>query len=121
MADELTRRIIGAAIEVHQCLGPGLLESIYETALCHELELRFLTYEKQKHINIIYKDFPIKGQRIDLIVEKQIILELKAVSEIKPLFVAQTLSYLKATKLRKALIINFNSYKLTEGIRRVSL
>jgi GxxExxY protein len=121
MADELTKDIIGAAIEVHQHLGPGLLESIYEAALCHELNLRPILYEKQKRIEILYKSVPIKGQRIDLVVENKVILELKAVSRITPFFISQTLSYLKAAKIRKALIINFNTRKLTEGIKRVSL
>jgi len=121
MADILTREIIGAAIEVHRHLGPGLLESIYEAALCHEFKLRSIKYEKQKRIKIIYKGMPIKGQRLDLVIESKVILELKAASKITPLFIAQTLSYLKATNLRTALIINFNARKLTEGIKRVSL
>lgn len=121
MADILTREIIGAAIEVHRHLGPGLLESIYEAALCHEFKLRSIKYEQQKHIDIIYKRARIKGQRIDLVIESSVILELKAVNQITPIFIAQTLSYLKATNLGTALIINFNARILSEGIKRVSL
>ena len=121
MADILTREIIGAAIEVHRHLGPGLLESIYEAALCHEFKLRSIKYEKQKHIDIIYKRARIKGQRIDLVVENTVILELKTAARITPLFIAQTLSYMKAANLGTALIINFNARILTEGIKRVSL
>jgi len=121
MANILTREIIGAAIEVHRHLGPGLLESIYEAALCHEFKLRSIKYEKQKHIDIIYKHTRIKGQRIDLVIESSVIIELKAVNQITPLFIAQTLSYLKAANLGTALIINFNARILTEGIKRVSI
>jgi len=121
MADDLTNRIIGAAIEVHRHLGPGLLESIYEAALCHEFDLRRVNYEKQKRIDIIYKGIPIKGQRIDLIVANEVVLELKATNNFSELFISQTLSYLKATDLRKALIINFAKQRLIEGIKRVSL
>jgi len=85
MADILTREIIGAAIEVHRHLGPRLLESIYEAALCHEFKLRSIKYEQQKHIDIIYKRARIKGQRIDLVIESSVILELKAVNQITPL------------------------------------
>jgi len=121
MADELTGRIIAAAIEVHRYLGPGLLESVYEAALCHEFDLRHLSFERRRCIDIVYKDIPIKGQRIDLVVGNEVIVELKAVSQQHPVFISQTLSYLKATGLKKALIINFGERRLTDGIKRVSL
>ena len=79
MSDALTEKIIAAAIEVHRHLGPGLLESIYEHALCHELELRGLGVQQQVEVDVVYKDKRIKGQRVDLIVESQVIVELKAV------------------------------------------
>lgn len=121
MADEMTGRIIGAAIEVHKHLGPGLLESIYEAALCHELGLRRIPYERQRRIDIVYKGLPIKGQRIDLVVANEVIVELKAVMQQHRIVLAQTLSYLKATGLRRALVINFGECRLTDGIKRVSL
>ncbi|MGV3608880.1 MAG: GxxExxY protein [Planctomycetaceae bacterium] len=77
MADELTEQILGAAIEVHRILGPGLLESIYEAALCHELTLRGLSFERQLEIELVYKGLRIKGQRLDLLVENAVIVEIK--------------------------------------------
>lgn len=121
MSKEITKNIISAAIEVHRHLGPGLLESIYESALCHELELRKLIYENQKEIDVYYKGIWIKGQRIDIIVENEVIVELKATNHFNELFISQTLSYLKASGLSKALIINFAKRRLIEGIKRVSL
>ena len=118
--DSLTREIIGAAIEVHRELGPGLLESIYEEALCVELELRGLTYARQVGIDVVYKARVIKGQRIDIIVEKEVVIEVKSLSKVPDLVLAQILSYLKATGLKRGLIINFGEKRLVEGIRRVS-
>lgn len=79
---EVTEKVIGAAIEVHRILGPGLLESIYEEALCIELSLRGIQYERQKEVNVIYKGRAIKGQRIDILVEGELIVELKAVANL---------------------------------------
>lgn len=121
MADKLTGIIIASAIEVHRILGPGLLESIYEEALCHELVLRGLSVERQVGIDVIYKGKVIKGQRIDILVEKQVIVELKSVSHLPEVAMAQTLSYLKVTGLRRALLINFGEKKLVDGIKRISL
>jgi GxxExxY protein len=118
--DDLTREIIGAAIEVHRALGPGLLESIYEEALCVELELRGLTYARQVGVDVIYKERVIKGQRIDIIVEKEVVIEVKSLSKVPELVLAQILSYLKATGLKRGLIINFGEKRLVDGIRRVS-
>jgi GxxExxY protein len=121
MKDEVTERVIGAAIEVHRVLGPGLLESIYEEALCTEFSLRNIFYERQKEVEIIYKGNPIKGQRIDLLVERQLVIELKAVANLPEVATAQALSYLKATGLKKALLINFSATRLVDGIKRISL
>jgi len=121
MADKLTEAIIGAAIEVHKILGPGLLESIYEEALCHELVLRGLSVKRQVKIDIAYKGKIIKGQRIDILVEDQVIVELKSVSTLPEVAMAQTLSYLRASGLKRALLINFGEKKLIDGIKRISL
>lgn len=121
MPDALTEKVIGAALEVHHILGPGLLESIYEEALCEELFLRKINYEKQKEVDILYKGKIIKTQRIDMIIENELIVELKAVTIVPEIVMAQTLSYLKATGLKRAIIINFYETSLVKGIRRISL
>ena len=121
MADDLTEKIIGAAIEVHKTLGCGLLESIYEEALAHELCLRSIPHERQIGVDVIYKGLTIKGQRLDLLVEKQVIVELKSVSKLPDVALAQVLSYLKATGLKRALLINFGERLLKDGIKRTSL
>lgn len=121
MHDKLTEKIIGAAIEVHRHLGPGLLESIYEEALCHELKLRNISVQRQFEIDVLYKDIAIKGQRLDLLVENSVVIELKSVRKLPEIAMAQTLSYLKATGLKRALLINFGEKTLVEGINRISL
>ena len=108
MSDDLTEKIIGAAIEVHRLLGPGLLESIYEEALYHELQLRQLRTVRQVEVDVRYKGIVIQGQRLDMLVEEQVV-------------VAQTLSYLKATGLKRALLLNFGEARLFDGIKRISL
>lgn len=118
--DQLTQQIIGAAIEVHKSLGPGLLESIYEEALCYELELRGLSITRQVGINVVYKDRVIKGQRIDLIVEQEVVGEIKSLSKLPEVTMAQILSYLKATGLKRGLIINLGEKRLIDGVKRVS-
>jgi len=117
----LITEVIGAAIEVHRNLGPGFIESVYEYALCHELELRDIPYERQKEILVPYKDITISGQRLDLLVDGRLILELKAVEEISKVHEAQILSYLKSTGTRIGLIINFNVKRLKDGLRRMVL
>ena len=117
----LITEVIGAAIEVHRNLGPGFIESVYEYALCHELELRDIPYERQKEILVPYKDITISGQRLDLLVDGRLILELKAVEEISKVHEAQILSYLKSTGIRIGLIINFNVKHVKDGIRRMVL
>ncbi len=121
MSDELTEAIIGAAIEVHRLLGPGLLESIYEEALCHELGLRGLDAQRQVEVDVIYKDIAIKGQILDILVADEVVLELKAVSKLPDVATAQTLSYLKATELKRGLLLNFGEKRLVDGIKRISL
>jgi GxxExxY protein len=119
--DPLTEQIIAAAIEVHRILGPGLLESVCEEALCHELALRGMSIERQKEIDVIYKDKTIKGQRLDLIVNKEVIVEIKSVRRLEDVFTAQLLSYLKSTGLKRGLLINFGQQRLVEGVKRLSL
>ena len=121
MKDELTERIIGAAIEVHRILGPGLLESIYEEALCHELTLREIPCQRQVESDVNYKNKIIKGQKLDLLVNSEVVVELKAVSKLPEVALAQTLSYLKATGLKRGLLINFGESRLIDGVKRVSL
>ena len=119
--DHLTERIIGAAIEVHRHLGPGLLESIYEEALCHELTLRGIPHERQKAVDVVYKGTIIKGQRLDLVVAGAVVVEVKCVRRVEDAFVAQVLSYLKSTGLHRGLLINFGARQLVRGIQRLSL
>jgi len=121
MGDELTEKIIGAAIEVHRILGPGLLESIYEEALCHELSLRNIKFERQACVDIIYKGKIIKGQRLDLLVEEEVVIEIKSVQNLPEVAVSQVLSYLKSTGLTRALLINFAGKTLMDGLKRISL
>ena len=121
MSDFLTQKIIGAAIEVHKTLGCGLLESIYEAALCYEFELQGINFQRQVEIDVIYKGVAIKGQRIDLPVENEVIIEIKSLAKLPEVATAQTLSYLKATALKRALLINFGEKRLVEGIKRISL
>jgi len=119
--DPLTERIIGAAIKVHRHLGPGLLESIYEEALCVEMGLRDIPFKRQVPVDVVYKGHTIKGQIVDLLVEDQVVVELKAVSRLPQVATAQVLSYLKATNLRRGLLINFGMSRLVDGIKRLVL
>ena len=119
--DALTEKIIGCAIEVHRQLGPGLLESTYESALCVELELAGLKFQRQLIYPISYKGRVIGEHRIDLIVERAVILEIKSVDRHDPVFEAQLLTYLKITGLHRGLLINFNSRLLKDGIKRFVL
>ncbi len=119
--DHLTERIIGAAIEVHRVLGPGLLESIYEQALEVELNSRGIACARQVSVDIVYKEHVLKGQRLDMLVADEVIVEAKAVAKLPDVAVAQVLSYLKATKLRRALLLNFGCSRMVAGIKRISL
>jgi GxxExxY protein len=120
--DPRTAPIIGAAIEVHRALGPGLLESAYEECLCHELHLQGLRFERQVDLPVSYKGLLLScGYKIDLIVEQEVVLELKAVEAILPIHEAQLLTYLKLSGKHVGLLINFNTPILTRGIRRIVL
>ena len=118
--NDLTKQIIGAAIEVHRHLGPGLLESAYETCLAYELERLELSIERQKSLPIIYKDIQLDhGYRIGLLVDKRVVVELKAIEQITPVHEAQILSYLKFSGCQIGLLFNFNVSLLKDGgIRR---
>ncbi len=120
MKDFLTQKILGAAIEVHKNLGRGLLESIYEEALYVELELRRVGFERQVEIDIVYKGKSIKGQRVDLLVEKEVVVEIKSLSKVPEFATAQVLSYLKGTGLKRGLLINFGEKTLVAGVKRIS-
>jgi len=120
--NDVTGQVIGAAIEVHKTLGPGLLESIYEECLCIELGNRSIPFERQKEINIEYKGNTLEAKfRLDLVVCKLVVVELKTVDELAPIHDAQILSYLKLTGLKVGLLINFNVPVLKEGIKRLAL
>ena len=119
--NKITSGIIGCAIEVHRNLGPGLLESIYEGALCCELEEKKISYKRQVSIPIIYKEKNLGDHRLDLLVENEVIVELKAVEKHNPVFDAQLLSYLRLTDKKIGLLINFNVPLLKKGIKRIIL
>ena len=121
MADQLTEKIIAAAIEVHKTLGPGLLESIYEEALCHEFELRDIEYKRQVAVDVEYKGKLITGQRMDLIVDNCVVIELKSSKNLPEVATAQLLSYLKATGLKRGLLLNFGEKQMISGVKRISL
>jgi GxxExxY protein len=119
---EVTEQIIGAAIEVHRALGPGLLESVYESCLAHELSLRGVTFEPQKQVLVRYKSVQLASDlRADLIVENKVVIELKTVDAILPVHRAQILTYMRLTNCEVGLLINFNVEQLTKGIERFSL
>lgn len=115
----LTHTIIGAAIEVHRILGPGFLESIYEEALCIELTSKKVKYTRQAAIPLHYKGCLLGENRLDLLINEELIIELKAVEMLAPIHSAQLLSYLKATGLHLGLLINFNVPVLRKGIKRI--
>lgn len=118
--NELSKEIIGAAIEVHRVLGPGLLESAYEEALCCELELRNIPYERQKYQNLNYKEKILKTDyRIDLLVAGKVIVEIKAREIVAPIDKAQTLTYLRLSSMKLGLLINFHEPLLKNGITRI--
>ena len=117
--NDITYKIIGCAYEVHKILGPGLLESTYETCLCYELEKQGLKFEKQKELMINYKGTTLNnGYRIDILVEDSIVLELKSVENLLPIHTAQILTYPKLSEHNLGLLINFNVTNLQNGIHR---
>ena len=118
--NEITSEIIGSAIEVHKELGPGLLESAYEECLAFELRQKGLNIERQLELPIKYKQVQLDiSYRLDIVVEKKIIVELKSVESLLPIHTAQLLSYLKLSELEVGLLINFNVSKLKKGVKRV--
>ena len=119
---DLTHRIIGLAMRVHRRLGPGLLESVYEKCLCHELDKAGIAFQRQVSLPVLYDDVLIDcGYTADIIVDGQVILELKAVKRTLPLHEAQLLTYLRLSPCRIGLLINFNTVSLTDGIKRCVL
>jgi len=120
--DALSNRVIGAALEVHRTLGPGLLESAYEHCFAHELRLNRLGFEAERPLPILYKGARLEcGYRIDFLIEGQLIVELKAVEQVLPVHRAQIISYMKLARLKTGLLINFNVPLLTTGIQRFVL
>jgi len=119
LEEELTNEIIGAAIEVHQALGPGLLESAYEECLCHELSLRRIPFQRQVDLPVEYKGIKLDcSYRMDLIVKDVVVVEVKAVQHLLPVHEAQLLTYLRLSARRVGLILNFNVNRLRAGIMR---
>jgi len=119
--ESLTEKIIGCSIEVHRELGPGLLESIYQAALAIEFGLRGINFEEQMPLSVSYKGMGIGAYRIDLLVENEVVVELKSTERNDPVYEAQLLSYMKLGGYRVGLLINFNSILLTKGIKRFVL
>jgi GxxExxY protein len=120
--DGLSHEIIGAAIEVHRHLGPGLLESAYEHCLAHELSQRGISFELQKSLPVEYKGVKLDcGFRLDMLVGGLVIVEIKAVEQLAPLHSAQVLTYLKLTGCKLGLLLNFNEWRMADGIKRVVL
>tara|TARA_R100000081_G_C4671765_1_gene92930 strand:- start:64 stop:444 length:381 start_codon:yes stop_codon:yes gene_type:complete len=118
--NEISSKIIGACIEVHKQLGPGLLESTYEICLGHELKLMGLEVKQQVPLPVIYKDVKLNaGYRIDMIVENKVIIEIKSVDALAPIHTAQILTYLKLKDLKLGLLINFNEIKVIDGLKRI--
>lgn len=119
---DLTGSIIGAAIEAHKLLGPGLLESAYEECLAREFVLRNIPFERQKPAPVVYKDVKLEcGYRMDFLVDGQVVVELKAVEALAPIHEAIVLTYLRLSGCRLGLLINFNVVLLKDGIRRLIL
>jgi GxxExxY protein len=120
--NKTTEAVIGAAIEVHKHLGPGLLESAYEECLCHELSLRNISFKRQVPLPVIYKGAKLDcGYRLDLLVNDELVIELKSVDSILPIHEAQTLTYLRMGNWKVGLILNFNVPILVKGIKRLVL
>jgi GxxExxY protein len=119
LEEDLTKEIIGAAIEVHKHWGPGLYEQIYERSLCHELKSREIPFQNQLQIPLLYKDQKVGDNlSIDMFVNEKVVVEIKAVSDLLPIHESQLLTYMKLTKSRVGLLINFNVPILKSGIKR---
>ncbi len=118
---EITEQVIGACIEIHKQLGPGLLESAYEECLCYELSNLGIPFERQKALPVQYKSVPLDcGYRLDLVIDNRIIVELKTVENLLPIHEAQLLTYLKISGLTLGLLVNFNVPVLKNGIKRIA-
>lgn len=118
--DAITGAVIGAAIEVHRELGPGLLESAYEQCLCHELSLRGLSFQRQVELPVVYKAIRLDcGYRMDLVVEETVVVELKTVDKLLPIHEAQLLTYLRLYRRQVGLLVNFNVPVLKDGLKRL--
>ncbi len=116
----LSSKVIGACIEVHKQLGPGLLESTYEICLAYELKQMGFNIKRQVPLPVVYKEVKLNaGYRIDLIVEDKLVIEIKSIEDLAPIHTAQILTYLKLTNIKLGLLINFNKVKLVDGIKRV--
>ncbi|MGE3314664.1 MAG: GxxExxY protein [Planctomycetaceae bacterium] len=117
--EELTNAIIGAAIEVHKELGPGLLESVYEHCLCRELSIHGICFQRQVDLPVCYKGISLAcGYKMDIVVAESVIVEVESVGTIDPIHEAQLLTYLRLTQMKVGLLINFNVAVLKDGIRR---
>jgi GxxExxY protein len=122
IGDTLTQKIIGLAIEVHRGLGPGLLESVYEECLCVELRTAELAFERQVPVPVLYKGKSLEcAYRIDLLIEKAVVVEVKAVEHLLPVHQAQLLTYMKLSGVPTGLLFNFHTAILKDGIRRMTL
>ena len=118
--NEISHKIIGAALNIHKSLGPGLLESVYENTLAYDLKEMGLTVKTQAPIPLVYKEVNMEaGYRIDLLVENKVIVEIKSIEALAPIHFAQVLTYLRLSNYKLALLINFNTVKLKEGIHRI--
>ncbi len=117
--NRLSEAVIGAAIEVHRALGPGLLESVYEESMCVELTLRGIPFTRQPRVELSYKGHAVGTGRLDLLVQDELVVEIKAVDALNPIHRAQVISYLKTTGYRLGLLINFNVRVLKDGIVRL--
>ena len=120
--EQLTEAVIGAAIEVHRVLGPGLLESAYEQCLCYELSARGMSFARQVELPVVYKDVRLDcGYRMDLVVEDRVIVEIKTVDRLAPVHEAQLLTYLRLSGKKVGLLLNFHAVALNRGIKRMVL
>ncbi len=119
--NDLSGKVIGAAIEVHRSVGPGLLESTYEACLCRELDILGLSFERQRKLPVVYKGVRLDcGYRLDLVVENRLLVELKAVDSLTSVHEAQVLTYLRLTNMKLGLLINFNVPVLIRGVKRLA-
>jgi GxxExxY protein len=120
--NEITKTVIGAAIEVHRVMGPGLLESAYRVCLAHEMALRGLSYEQERSLPVCYKGVQLDaGYRLDFMIERAVVVELKAVETLLPIHEAQVLTYLRLTGCKVGLLINFHVPVLKQGLKRLAL